>query len=179
MIARNWTWIAGTLLIAVIVHLASVLLLPRLIMTRTMAAMMRTAAPNTIFYPPRPSAKARGVVRPSPDLLYSICVYDLSAAGGALRISTHDMPSTYWSISIFDAETNNFYALNDRQAKTNAADFLLSAKAASPDDSRLPVIVSPTDRGIILLRTLVDNETRLPDIEAARHNANCAPYKTG
>ncbi len=98
MILRNWRWIAGTLLIAAVVHIASVLLLPRLIMMRTMTAMTKIATANTIFFPPRPTARARGVVRPSPDLLYSVCVYDLETAGGALRISTHDMPNTYWSI---------------------------------------------------------------------------------
>jgi uncharacterized membrane protein len=179
MIARNWKWIAGTLLIAVVVHAASVLLLPHLIMMRTMAAMTRTVADNTIFHPPRPTAKARGVVRPSPDLLYSICVYDLGAAGGALRISTHDMPNTYWSVSVFDAETNNFYALNDRQTTAGGADFLLVAKGASIAAGQVPVIAAPTDRGIVLLRTLVDDEHRLPEIDAARHNAKCVPYKAG
>ena len=179
MIARSWKWIAGTLLIALIVHAASVLLLPRLIMMRTMAAMTKTVADNTIFYPPRPTAKARSIVRPSPDLLYSICVYDLGAAGGALRISTHDMPNTYWSVSVFDAETNNFYALNDRQAKTGRADFLLAAKGTSIAAGQLPVIGAPTDRGIVLLRMLVDDEHRLSEIDAARHNAKCAPYKAG
>jgi uncharacterized membrane protein len=179
MIARNWRWIAGTLLIGAVVHVVSLLLLPRLIMTRTMAAMNRIAPDNTIFYPPRPTAKARSVVRPSPDLLYSICVYDLSVAGGALRISAHDMPNTYWSVSVFDANTNNFYALDDRQAETGAADFLLASKDASITASQLPVIAAPTNRGIILFRTLVDDERRLPEIDAARRNANCAPYKTG
>ena len=179
MIARNWKWIAGTLLIAVLVHAASLLLLPRLIMMRTMAAMTRRAAVNTIFFPPRPTAQARGIVRPSPDLLYSVCVYDLGAAGGVLRISTHDMPNTYWSVAVFDAETNNFYALNDRQSKTGAADFVLASKGASIAAGPLPVISAPTDRGIVLFRTLVADESRLAEIDAARHNANCAPYKAG
>ncbi len=179
MISRNWRWIAGTLLIAAVVHIVSLLLLPRLIMMRAMAAMTRMAVDNAIFYSPRPTAKSRSIVRPSPDLLYAICVYDLRAAGGVLRISTHDMPNTYWSVSIFDADTDNFYALNDRQAKTGAADFLLAAKGASITAGQLPVIAAPTNRGIVLFRTLVDDERRLPEINAARHNANCAPSKTG
>ena len=179
MIARNWTWIAGTLLIAAVVHAASVLLLPRLIMMRTMAGMTRTAAVNTIFYPPRPTARTRGIVRPSPDLLYSACVYDLATAGGAVRISTHGMPNAYWSVSLFDADTNNFYALNDRQANAGVADFLLAAKDASIAAGQLPVIAAPTDRGIVLFRTLVDDERRLSEVDAARHNANCTPYKSG
>ena len=50
MIARNWKWIAATLLVAAIVHIAAVYFLPRLIMLRTAAGISRQAA-------------ARGVVR--------------------------------------------------------------------------------------------------------------------
>lgn len=179
MIARNWKWIAGALLIAAIVHVASLLLLPRLIMLRTMSVMARSASANTILHPPRSGARSRTVVRPSPDLLYSICVYDLRAAEGAVRVSIHDMPDTYWSVSVFDADTNNFYALNDRQAKTGAADFLLAESGAPANDGRLPVVTTPTNRGIVLLRILVNDDARTAELDAARRHTRCAPYRTG
>lgn len=179
VIARNWKWIAGTLLIAVIVHAASLLLLPRLIMLRTMAVLTRSASANTTLHPPRSDARSHNVVRPSPDLLYSICVYDLQAADGAVRISIHDMPDTYWSVSVFDADTNNFYALNDRQAKTGAADFLLIGSRASANDERLPVVAAPTNRGIVLFRTLISDDARIAELDAARRHVRCAPYQTG
>lgn len=179
MIARNWKWIAGALLIAAIVHVASLLLLPRLIMLRTMSVMARSASANTILHPPRSGARSRTVVRPSPDLLYSICVCDLRAAEGAVRVSIHDMPDTYWSVSVFDADTNNFYALNDRQAKTGAADFLLAESGAPANDGRLPVVTTPTNRGIVLLRILVNDDARTAELDAARRHTRCAPYRTG
>jgi len=179
MIARNWKWIAAALLIAIVVHVATLLALPRLIMMRTMSAITRSVAANTMLYPPRPTSRSRGVVRPSPDLLYSICIYDLAAANGALRVSTHDMPDTYWSVSIFDADTNNFYALNDRQAGNGTADFLLMAQGARPPNDRLPVVRAPTSHGIVLFRTLIDQEKRLAEIDAGRRNANCSPYRAG
>jgi uncharacterized membrane protein len=176
MIARNWKWIAATLLVAAVVHGASLLLLPRLIMLRAIAGISKQAAANTILHAPRPTSRSRGVVRPSPDLLYSICVYDLRAAGGAVRVSTHDMPETYWSISLFDINTNNFYALNDRQTKAGAADFLLAAAGTSVERARLPVVVPPTDRGIVLFRTLINDESRIAGIDAARRFAACSPF---
>ena len=179
MIARQWKWIAAALLIAIVVHVATLLALPKLIMMRTMGAITRLVAANTMLYPPQPTSRSRGVVRPSPDLLYSICIYDLAAANGALRVSTHDMPDTYWSVSIFDADTNNFYAQNDRQAGNGAADFLLLAPGASVPNDRLPVVIAPTSRGIVLFRTLIDHERRLAEIDAGRRNADCSPYKAG
>jgi uncharacterized membrane protein len=177
MIAKGWKWLLATLLVALIVHGASVLLLPRLVMLRTMDGIAKQAGTNTILYAPRATWRARTVVRPSPDLLYSICAYDLDAAGGAVRVSTHDMPQSYWSVSVFDADTNNFYALNDQQAKAGAADFILMPQGKSTEAGRLPVVAAPTNRGIVLFRTLVNDDAHIAEIEAARHNAACAPYK--
>jgi uncharacterized membrane protein len=177
MIGARWKWIAATLLVAVAVHGASVYLLPRLVMFRTMGGIAKLAGINTIQHAPRATWRSRGIVRPSPDLLYSICVYDLGAANGALRVHTQDMPETYWSVSVFDAATNNFYALNDRQAKTGAADFLLVAAGTSAEAGGLPVVSAPTNRGVVLFRTLVNDETHVAEIDAARHYAGCEPYK--
>jgi uncharacterized membrane protein len=168
MIARNWMWIAATLLVALVVHAASVLFLPHIIMLRTMAAISKSANINTILHAPRPTSRSRGVVRPSPDLLYSICAYDLTAAHGVVQVHTRDMPETYWSVSMFDANTNNFYALNDQQARTGAANFLLVAPGTSLVDGRLPVVAAPTNRGIVLFRTLVNDDARMTEIDAGR-----------
>lgn len=165
----------ATLLVAAVVHGVTVFFLPRLIMLRTVTGISKQASANAILHAPRPSSRSRGVVRPSPDMLYSICVYDLSAAGGAVRVSTHDMPETYWSVSLFDLDTNNFYALNDRQAKTGAADFLLTVPGASVESARLPVVVPPTDRGIVLFRTLINDDSRIAEIDAKRQFAACRP----
>jgi uncharacterized membrane protein len=178
MIARGWKWIAAMLLVAAVVHGVTMLFLPRFVMLRTMNGITRTTgAANAILHAPRATWRSRTVVRPSPDLLYSICVYDLGAAG-AVRISTHDMPQTYWSVSVFDADTNNFYAINDRQAESGAADFILMPQGKPTEASRLPVVAAPTNRGIVLFRTLVNDEADVARMDVARHNAACEPYKT-
>ncbi|HXN70794.1 MAG TPA: DUF1254 domain-containing protein [Bradyrhizobium sp.] len=126
---------------------------------------------------PRATWRSRSVVRPSPDLPYSICVYDLGAAGGAVRVSTHGMPQSYWSVSVFDADTNNFFALNDEQSTTGEVNFVLMPQASSAEAGRLPIVGARTSRGIVLFRTLVNDEAHLAEIDAARHNAACEPYK--
>ena len=178
MIARGWKWIAAMLLVAAVVHGITVLFLPRFVMLRTMNGIIRTTgAANAILHAPGATWRSRAVVRPSPDLLYSICVYDLGATG-AVRVSTHDVPQSYWSVSVFDADTNNYYAINDRQAKSGAADFIPVPQGKSNEASRLPVVAAPTNRGIVLFRTLVNDEADVARIDAARHNAACEPYKT-
>lgn len=178
-LVRNWPWLVATLLLALAVHVASVYLVPRFIMLRTMAAISRNAGVNAISHGQRPTARSRGVVRPSPDLLYSTCIYDLGAAHGALRVHARDMPATYWSVSLFDADTNNFFVMNDHQAKNGAVDFLLISPGAFVDGNRLPVVIAPSERGIVLFRTLINDETHIAQIDAARRHAGCEVYVGG
>jgi uncharacterized membrane protein len=173
---RFLAWATATLVIAAIVHVASVYALPHLIMNRTLAAVTRQRGYNVLLYGKRPTAESRGVVRPSPDLLYSTCPYDLDAAHGALRVTATVPHGTYWSVSVFDADTNNFYVVNDRQAGGHV-DFLIVAKNAAPATTIMPrEVISPTNRGLVLFRTLINDESRLADIDAARRKASCVPY---
>jgi uncharacterized membrane protein len=80
---------------------------------------------------------------------------------------------------VFDADTNNFFALNDEQSTTGEANFALMPQASTAEASRLPIVGAPTSRGIVLFRTLVNDQAHLAEIDAARHNAVCEPYKAG
>ncbi|HEY1630652.1 MAG TPA: DUF1254 domain-containing protein [Rhizomicrobium sp.] len=159
-------WIALVLAIATVTHLASVHHLPHVVMNRAMARMGDV---NTIHHGARASAEKQGVVRPSPDLLYSVCPFDLSK--GALHVTAPVPPGTYWSVSMFDSETNNFFVLNDRQAK-GSVDLLVV-----PKDWEKPmpgtVVHAPSTRGLVLFRTLVNDEKNLAAIDAARKQAKC------
>ena len=170
MLTRNWGWILATLVVAGVAHVASVMATPHIIMHMTMRGIGRGGV-NTMMFGKRPTSASRGVVRPSPDLLYASCVYDLSK--GPVRVTASGMPDTYWSVSLFDADTNNFYVLNDRQAKTGAVDFTI----VPPDQDKQPlgtVVRSPTRRGLVLFRTLIDDEKRVAEIDRARRSAACA-----
>lgn len=173
MSTREWFfWIAATLVFAVLVHVGSVYMTPRLIMAR---ALSRMGEPNEMHFPKRPDSTARAVVRPSPDLLYSVCPYDLSK--GPLRVTARVPHSTYWSISAFDSATNNFFAQNDRQIASDSVEVLLTV-AGQPlprvDDALERVtLFAPSKRGLILIRMLIDDDKHLPALEAIRHQARC------
>jgi uncharacterized membrane protein len=169
----NWPWLAATLIVALIVHFATILALPHFVMSRTLAEMTRHADFNAIRHPPRATASARGVVRPSPDLLYSTCPYDLSQ--GPLLVWARVPHGTYWSVSAFDAETNNFFVRNDRQATNGEVRFVLLA----PRDERKGLanealmVSSPSQRGVVLFRTLINDEANLAEFDSERRQARC------
>jgi len=168
-------WLLVTLAIAAATHFALLYFGPAFIMSVAMGRMSAAAGgPNAMLAPPRPNAQNDSVVRSSPDLLYNVCVYDVSAR--PLRISAEVPQGTYWSVSFYDMNTNNFRVINDGQATAGAVLLVLvkpGATGAQPAGAE--IVTSPTDRGIVLFRTLINDESRLADIDAARRQAKCAP----
>jgi len=176
----NWLYIVITLTVAFAVHVASVAFLPQLVMMRALSKMASLHDYNTMTHQPRVTSASRAVVRPSPDLLYSACPFDIDKIGSALRVRVTGMPQSYWSASLFDAETNNFYALNDRQAKTGSVDFVIvGPHTGIIDDAAVGAprqVRSPTVRGLVLFRTLIDEEKHFAAIDKVRRSASCTPY---
>ncbi|HEY7977991.1 MAG TPA: DUF1254 domain-containing protein [Rhizomicrobium sp.] len=176
MSAREWTgWIAATIVVAVAVHLASVWILPHAVMHRALSKM---GAVNTIHHQKRVDEHARGVVRPSPDLLYSVCPFDLS--NGSLEVKAPVPPGTYWSVSAFDNNTNNFFALNDRQIGGQPLELIILPPRKGTEPMHIAgrlVIRAPTVRGLVLFRTLVNDDKQFAKIDTVRRQASCAIAK--
>jgi len=76
----------------------------------------------------------------------------------------------YWSISLFAWNTDNFYVVNDRTARSKEFDLVIVRS-----DSRYrksgseEVIASPTDKGVIIVRMIVTD--RNDEEELARISA--------
>jgi uncharacterized membrane protein len=158
----------------VVVHLATVRLLPRVVMGIATAGMARVSGFNAAVFPPRADSAARTIVRPSPDLLYAGCAFDVRQH--PLRIRAEVPRDTYWSLSMFAANTDNFFVVNDRQATSGVIDVVLAragSEVALPDGAQL--VEAPSWRGIVLTRTLVTSEERLPEIDQARRRFSCTP----
>lgn len=171
-------YIVAALAVAAAVHLGTVWYLPNMIMSRAMAQM---GAVNTIHHGQRATAAIHGVVRPSPDLLYSVCPFDLSK--GPLRVTAPVPAGTYWSVSMFDAKTNNFFVRNDTQVKGGKIDLLVTSADASGVEPYVAsekiayYYVAPEySHGLVVFRTLVNDESKFAQIDAARRKANCTVY---
>jgi uncharacterized membrane protein len=166
-------WIGWTILaifvVAVIVNLVVVVRIPNEIMEITMTERFNYPSNQWVFAPPA-THERRTIVRPSPDLLYSLCLYDVSKY--PLRL-TAVIPDNYWSISGFAMNTDNFFAINDKQAKSNPIAVVLIQKDMTYQDptGKAHVIVAPTDRGIILIRTVITSKADLPRLTEVQKKA--------
>jgi uncharacterized membrane protein len=171
--------LAGVLLFAVVATMAyegAILMAPRVAMAIAMSRMEKLGGGvNRIAHDSRIDETSHKVVLPSPDLLYSICSYDLGP--GPLRVTAEIPAGTYWSLSAYDTNTDNYYSINDLRAAAPAIDLLLAqtGQAIPANLQNLPVIHAPGRRGLLLFRTLIDSEAHFAGLDAMRRKASCTP----
>lgn len=127
---------------------------------------------NRLAHAPVVTAASRAVVRPSPDLLYSSCVFD--ASRGAVLVDVPAIPAPYWSLSVFDQQTNVAFVRNNLQTGGKPMAIAIVARGASAPADR-PSVAVPGGKGIALVRILIDREKPLTAIDAARRQARCRP----
>lgn len=148
-------------------HALTLWLAPPLIMGRAMAAMEdRGIALHRFVLAPRITPQTQTVVRPSPDLAYSVCRYDFSADIDALEL-TMAPGAQYASLSLFDARTDNFATFRD---EGEGASLRLLPPGSRPRDGAL---VSPSERGLILIRRLAPRDADYRAVRAIARGDRC------
>lgn len=183
---KNWTdqqrlWFYRALTLsatALMAHMALVWALPRLIMQQVMGgqAAQEMNMYNNAAFPPPVDASSRRVVMPSPDMLYSVCVFDVSQ--GPVRVTAHPGLTSYWSIALYGANSDNFFVVNDREAGAAPVDLWLVSKGPNATDPTVPlgaqVVVTPSEKGFLLMRVLTGNyEAEKSVLEPARRTLVC------
>lgn len=156
-------------LVAALTGYGAIAYAPDLLMA---AAVHRVAAGgfNRFAHSPLATAASRQIVRPSPDLAYSACSYDISR--GSLLIHAVPVAAPYWSLSIFDSRTNAVFVRNGGQAggKPFAVAITHPGRSVPTGYQRVDVV---GDRGIALVRILVVDRGAFPGLDAARRATVC------
>jgi uncharacterized membrane protein len=156
-------------------HLVTLYLIPYTAMSVVMSNTTEQVGWNAAVSPPRPNAQSRGIPRPSPDLLYSLCAYDIGEA--PVHVTAPVPTETYWSVALYANNTDNFFVVNDRQSgPLGLVDFVIYADGTKPPAGDLPKIKSPSKTGLVLFRTLISNESKLAELEALRKETKCGVY---
>lgn len=179
---KPWiVWIASTSLVAAAVHVGFMLVYPYILMTAAMNRLSNNGQRENVWtHAPRMTEDARLIVRPSPDLAYSSCVYDVSE--GPVRISVQPW-GDYMSLSLFAANTDNYYTLNDRRMPSTGAVVIVrgqgQALTAEQSAAAFEVVESPSSRGIALIRRLAPSQEQFDRAQAARQSEVCEALGTG
>ena len=172
----NWflKLVAITLGLAVALHIALVQFIPTVITSVFMARVKQQVGANRVVAGPLPTDKSRGVVKPSPDLLYAVCIYDVGAGPVHMTIAP---PETYWSLSLFARNTDNFFKLSAADVKAGAAEIVLGraqdADAAKIKYPAATFVVAPGASGVMLARVLVLDQSNMAAALAAQKSVRC------
>lgn len=165
-ISFHWLLIAAA--VSVPAFLTTAWAMPQIIMFVAMGRFASIAGPNQMFHAPPPTHESREVVTPSPDLAYSVCVFDLS--DGPVQVIADYPEGAYWSISAYADNTDNFFIANDQTTDGPPSRFVFTTKSDGGD-----MIVSPSRRGVILLRHHIADQGAITLINERRRNSICEP----
>ncbi len=164
-------WVAGCLVVAGIVHIASIFAMPRLAPRDAFARMSAVTAPHRLTLLPATTSGA-GAPFDDPALAQGVCRFDLSQGPVRLRATLH--PDALMLMSFHGRHGQIFYSMTDRSATRGKLDVLLvtrqqldAVEANDPEDE-LPQdlrIIAPTLEGFLLFRALAEFPGDMEDAE--------------
>lgn len=163
------------LVAATVGHIGLVLVVPHFLMNVAMKRVSQNGQlVNQFAFGSRTTQNSRNVVRPSPDLAYATCAYDLTQ--GPLLIEAAPSPNQgYVSLSVFAANTDNIAVFDTRQSPDGIR-FVLALKGqTTPAGAR--VVISPSARGIVLDRRLAPTAELFTVADQARRGDKCERIK--
>jgi len=177
---RLTLWLVGALLLGGIVHLATVLLLPRMATQDAYARVSAIAPVNAVIPMPQPTPEKAVMPFMDPAFAVSVCRYDLSR--GPLKFSV-PISQAYTSVSFYTSSDVAYYAINDRAAGRRVIELdLMTARqrAELPENEDITaadrlIVASPTTAGLIMIRALVPETSGVPAARNALAAAQCRP----
>ena len=173
-------WLLGGLLLGGIVHLSTVLLLPRTATQDAYARLSGITPENAVVALPPPTPDTTVLPFTDPSFAIAVCRYDLADAPVKLTLP---VSPAYTSVSFYSRTGVAYYAINDRAAGRRTIELdLMTARqrALLPDDEDVTaadrlIIESPTRTGRIVLRALGAEPGLMPMARAALAQARCRP----
>ena len=177
MTARRWIRLGViTLVLAAGLHGPIVWLIPHAITFAFVRSVSKQVGYNAVLTPPLPTHQSRSVVAPSPDLLYTVCVFDVSA--GPVRISAR-RPQGYWSLALYDRNSDNFFGINDNEIKGDTVELILGLGPADAGiTAKFPsatYVQTPRSTGVMLSRILVLDPANMQAERDAQSGVRCGP----
>lgn len=172
---KRFIWIGGFIVIAACAHIAVLRTAPSAIMSKVMNVMAERGLPLHQFsLSPRITPKTQTIVRPSPDLAYSLCRFDLS--DGPILISGTKW-NGYGSLTIFDAETNAVFITSLNTASPNSNAVILTLNANVKPSADIHVLKLQKPKGLALIRRLAPTTELYNQAISLASSDMCTAYK--
>ncbi len=168
----------GGAMLGGIVHLATIIILPRTATQDAYSRLARVAAVNTVTLLPSPTPETAPIPFMDPAFANAVCRYDLSQ--GPLKLSV-PVSLAYTSVSFYTRYDVAYYAINDRAAGRRVIELdLMTSEQHSqmPEDEDITaadrlIVESPTLTGLIAIRALAPEPGLMPLAQKAVAAAQC------
>ncbi len=173
-------WIAAGLVLGGIVHLATIMALPRTATKDAYSRLAPLAPVNGFAMLPAPTPETSSVPFMDPAFATAVCRYDL--AKGPVKL-TVPVSQAYTSVTFYTRYDIAYYAINDRAAGRRAIELdLMTTKQRDdlPDDEDVTaadrlIVESPGLTGLIVARALSPEPSLMPAVTTALSAAQCKP----
>jgi uncharacterized membrane protein len=177
MIRLLFTIVAGVLLGAV-VHLVSVLALPRIATQDAYSRLTPITRLNAVTALPLAAPNSAPMPFMDPAFAIAVCRYDLT--GGPIKLAV-PVSQAYTSVSFYTRNEVAYYAINDRSAgrKVIELDLMTEAQHAElPEDEDITaadrlIIDSPSTTGLIVLKALAPEPGLMIQAQASLAASSC------
>ncbi len=171
-------WTLGGILLGGIVHLATVLAMPRAATQDAYSRLVAITSVNAVVALPTPTAQASVMPFMDPAFAAAVCRYDLS--NGIIKLNV-PVSEAYTSVTFYTRESVAYYAINDRAAGRRAIELDLMTPqqhAQIPEDEDVTaadrlIIDLPSKTGLVVLRALAQEPGFMPTARAALAAAQC------
>jgi uncharacterized membrane protein len=171
------TLLAGILLGGV-VHLVSVLALPRIATQDAYSRLVPMTKTNSVVALPLTAPNESPMPFMDPAFAFAVCRYDLST--GPIKLAV-PVSQAYTSVSFYTRNDVAYYAINDRSAGRRVIELDLMTEAqhaALPEDEDVTaadrlIVDSPTTTGLIMLKALAPEPGEMPQAQASLAASTC------
>lgn len=174
-------WMAALLaglLLGGLVHLVSVLALPRIASQDAYSRLERITPVNAVKALPLADPNNAPIPFMDPAFATAICRYDLSS--GPIKLAV-PVSQAYTSVSFYTDGDVAYYAINDRSAGRKVIELDLMTEAqhtALPEDEEITaadrlIVDLPTSTGLIVLKALAADTGLMAQAQASLAAATC------
>ncbi|AWL97265.1 MULTISPECIES: DUF1254 domain-containing protein [Bradyrhizobium] len=179
MIRLLFTVVAGVVL-GLVVHLVSVLALPRIATQDAYSRLTPMTKLNGVSQLPLADPQTSPMPFMDPAFALAICRYDLTS--GPIKL-TVPVSQAYTSVSFYTRNEIAYYAINDRSAGRKVIELDLMTEAQHnelPEDEEVTaadrlIIDSPSTTGLIVMKALAPEPGLMPQAQATLAAASCGP----
>ena len=168
----------GGALLGGVVHLATIIILPRTATQDAYSRLTPIAPVNAVTSLPEPTPEKAVMPLMDPAFASAVCRYDLRQ--GPMKL-TVPISLAYTSVSFYTDRDIAYYAINDRSAGRRAIELDLMSAAQHgemPEDEDITaadrlIVESPTLTGVIAIRALAPNPGLMPMAQRTVDAARC------